>query len=123
MNIMGCNNKKYMNFEGYYSNQQKFDAVATFFRFYPDGTVTASLPVTVNHVIAFKPNQLDKDNSKECTIRGKYTLNGNKVKFKLVDKNGSADFSGEFRENKVILTSHNNINGRDSEETFDFYHW
>jgi hypothetical protein len=121
ISIMGCSKKEYIHFDGYYSNQQAYNDVPIYFRFYPEGDVTASLPVTVNHIIQFNPKQLDKDDSKECTVRGKYTLNKNKVVFKLVDKNGTADFSGEFRENKLVLKAHSNINGKESENIYAFY--
>ena len=113
--------KKYIHFDGYYSNEQHYNSVLMFIRFYADGTVTSALPATVQNVIQISPNQLDKDNSKECTIRGKYTLAGNNINFFLVDKNGTANFVGEFQKNKLKLKSHSNINGKDSEETYDFY--
>jgi hypothetical protein len=91
-----------------------------YLKFYTDGTVTAALPPTINNIIKITPNQLNKD-SKECDIKGKYTLNGNNVVFKLLDKNGSADFTGQFQENKIVLHSHSNINGKDSDNSYDFY--
>lgn len=118
--LAGCSKKEYMRFDGFYSNQQSYYDVTTYLKFYPDGTVTASLPPTVNNVIQFRPEQLDK-NRKECTIKGRYALKNNKVVFKLIDPNGSADFSGEFKENKLVLKVHSNINGKDSENVYDFY--
>lgn len=119
--IIGCSNKKYIQYNGFYSNQQNIYAIPIFLRFYPEGTVTASLPTVKNHRIQFSLAQLDKDNAKECTIQGKYTLKGNKVTFKLIDKNGSADFYGEFGQNNLIVKAHSNINGKDSEEVYNFY--
>lgn len=121
LNFTGCSNEKYVRFDGYYSNQEQYYDVPTFFRFYDDGTVTASLPDIVEHVIQFKPAQLDRNNVKECTIRGRYTLKGNKVSFRLTDSNGSADFSGEFLKNAVKLKSHSNINGKDTVTIYNFY--
>ena len=124
LSIVGCSKKQqFIHFDGYYSNEKQPDSVAMFIQFYADGTVTSALPVTVNHVMQVSKNQLDKDNVKECTIRGKYTLKGNTIKYTLVDSNGSVDFNGEFRENKLILKVHSNINGRDSENAYDFYKW
>jgi len=106
-----------------YSNRQNLNDIHIYFRFYPDGTVTAALPVPgSDNKYTLSMKELDKD-SKECAIKGKYVLKGNKVEFKLVDKNGSADFSGQFQENKVLLKSHSNINGKDSMITYDFYKW
>jgi hypothetical protein len=120
---IGCSKKKqFIHYDGYYSNQQQYSSVLMFFRYYADGIVTVALPVTEHNVTHYSPHQLDKD-SKECTIRGKYILDGNKIKFSLADKNGSVDFAGEFKENKLVLKSHSNINGRDSENIYDFYRW
>ncbi len=118
--ITGCGRDNYIKFDGYYSNQQHHNGVPIFFRFYPDGTVTASLPAIANGAIQFTPNQLDKNNTKECTIRGKYVLNKNNVTFRLVDSNGTADFSGEFNKRAITLKSHSNINGKDSVTTYEF---
>jgi len=123
LGFVGCSKKQYIHFDGYYSNEKQLNSVAMFIQFYADGTVTAALPITVQHVIQVSKNQLDKDNHKECTIRGKYTLKGNTIKYTLVDNNGSVDFDGEFQENKLILKAHSNINGSDSVNTFDFYKW
>ena len=122
VSCVGCGKKQLIHFDGYYSNKKHVNEVHIFFRFYADGTVTAALPVPVNNTYTLSVNELDKD-KKECTIRGKYILKGNNVAFKLVDPNGSADFSGEFQKNKVVLKSHSNINGKDSMNTYDFYKW
>jgi hypothetical protein len=121
--IAGCSGGNNIKFNGYYSNQQHHNGVPMFFRFYKDGVVTASLPSVVNGAIMFTPDQLDNSNPKTCTIRGRYVLNGNSVSFRLVDPNGTADFSGEFGDHAVTLKAHSNINGRDSVTTFEFYKW
>ncbi|HEY6871672.1 MAG TPA: hypothetical protein VI298_02975 [Geobacteraceae bacterium] len=121
--MLGCSGEKPIKFNGYYSNKQHLSAVPIFFRFYPDGTVTAALPPVVNGVIQFTPGQLDNTNAKECTIRGKYVLDRNKVAFRLVDRNGTADFSGDFTGRSLTLKSHSNINGKDATESYEFYAW
>ena len=121
VSIAGCSKKQGINFNGYYSNKKDFNKVHVYFRFYADGTVTSALPVPVNNNYTLNIGELDKDNIKECTIRGKYSLKGNEVVFKLVDKNGSADFSGEFKKNKLDLKVHSNIYGKDSYDSYDFY--
>jgi hypothetical protein len=119
--VAGCGKEAppLIRYDGFYGNPQTPSPIHIFFRFYKDGTVTASLPVPANNQFALKLSELDKD-SKECTIKGKYVLKGNNVKFKLMDKNGSADFSGEFKPDAVLLSSHSNINGKDSRESYVF---
>jgi len=121
LGITGCSKKEYIHYNGFYSNQNKINEVPVYLRFYPEGTVTASLPPVKNHIIQFNLAQLDKNNAKECTVRGKFTVKNNKVTFKLTDKNGSADFSGEFVENSLLVKVHSNINGVDSDSVYDFY--
>lgn len=121
MGSAGCGKKKNMNYEGFYSNKDDINSVHIFFRFYPDGVVTAAVPVPVNNEYTLDLKELDKKDTKKCTVRGNYILKGNKVTFKLTDKNGSVDFAGDMQENKMTLKSHSAINGKDSVEAYRFF--
>lgn len=93
-------------------------------RFYDDGTVIAASIEQSESNGGYFPHaswfDRNKDNYKDYL--GYYSFNDGKITLTTISQNGTVDYQGSIDEKYMILDSHSNINGHESENVqYEFY--
>ena len=107
-----------LRYDGVYRSKRIAD-YWNYLRFYSDGTV-------IEVSSTGKPKDLrkwfSKDNASHPSI-GKITIKGNHLSFSVVSTEGTVDYTGEIRENRIRLRSYSHINEHRATRVYSFIKW
>ncbi|MDE7446505.1 MAG: hypothetical protein K2N15_12525 [Lachnospiraceae bacterium] len=68
-----------------------------------------------------KKKWFSKDDDRYKDLLGQYIIDGTDISFTDISEYGTVDYWGTIENNKLLLSSHSNINGNDSYREYSFY--
>lgn len=116
-----------LNFDGLYCCIGDFNSNGLIdnyvLMFYEDGSViTVTVEQTEDGGRYFpKKKWFSKDADRYKDLLGQYIIDGTDISFTGISEYGTVDYWGTIENNKLLLSSHSNINGNDSYREYSFY--